>query len=562
MTDEQKKQNETENLQKELRKAKELYELGQFNDAVNIADHVYQKSQALGDNVQTFDALMIKVGVPIYLGNLKTVPDLIKEGETLHQTFIDESLNEVEQKAAELLSKKGTFHYVKGELDKGIEVFQQVLTIQEKLGNKKKIAQTLGLIGDCLALTGEIDEALNYIKKSQILCEELDLKSRKARNLIALGAICFVYGNIERSFDLLNQSLKISEEINNKLLIALALNNLGGLHRIRGDLEQATKGMERCLAISEEIGFKFMVASVLDSLIQLMLEKGDKEQAKSYLKSLKIINEKEKTKITDISYRLNKALILKMSLRARDRADAEDLLKEVISEEGTFLEIKIVALLNLCDLLLKELQITGYIEILDEIQQYISQLLDISEKLHSYMFMAETYLLQARLSLLMLKLKDSKRFFTQARRIAEKWGLFQLSMNIEKEYKDFLKQMNIWENLKEKDAPLNERLELIRFDEQIERMLQNRSQLTGQIIEEKVEVHKEKKICMICKGEVLGHIYICECDTIYCENCLQALIDLENACWVCEIPIDQEKPIKHFKKDEVEIKDKNVKKIR
>jgi len=560
VTYEKKGQKELRSLQKELIQAKKLYERGQFEEAFNISVRVYQESQALNDNILIFDALIIKATIPIQLGNLETIPDLIIQAEKLLQTFSDESLEEIELKKADLLSIKGQYHYSNGELDKSVEFQKQILTIQENFGNKKNIAQTLSFIGDGLALAGNIDESLNYYKKSLILCEELDLKATKARIYIAFSGICWAYGNIERGIDYVNESLKISEKIDHKPFIAMALNNLGSMYRTKGDLDNAMETWERSLEIAEEINYNLMKVSLLDGIIQGAIEGGDHKKAKNYLQILKEIKEQEKTKQTNETYQLNKALVLKLSLRARDRADAEDVLKEIIKEEGTFMETKIIALLNLCDLLLTELQITGDTEILDELQQYISQLLNISEKIHSYIFMAETYLLQARLSLLTLNLKESKRFFTQARQIAEKWGFSQLSMKITKEKEEFLKQMNKWEKLKETDAPLNERMELAQLDKQIERMLQNRSELTGQIIEEKVDVHKETKICMICKGVVTGYIYLCECDAIYCENCVKALIDLENACWVCETLIDQSRPIKHFKKDEVEIKKKITRK--
>lgn len=96
------------------------------------------------------------------------------------------------------------------------------------------------------------------------------------------------------------------------------------------------------------------------------------------------------------------------------------------------------------------------------------------------------------------------------------------------------------------------------MDEEL--MLQNHTLLTPQTIEEKVTIHTEKKICTICKGEVIGLIYMCECETLYCEKSMKALVDLENACWVCQAPIDQSRPIKPFKKEEGEIKDKILRK--
>ena len=72
------------------------------------------------------------------------------------------------------------------------------------------------------------------------------------------------------------------------------------------------------------------------------------------------------------------------------------------------------------------------------------------------------------------------------------------------------------------------------------------------ITEEEVSISKEKKIYLVCKGKVLRfNNYICpECETFYCHKCARALIDLENACWVCDAPFDESKPVKPFKKEE------------
>lgn len=73
------------------------------------------------------------------------------------------------------------------------------------------------------------------------------------------------------------------------------------------------------------------------------------------------------------------------------------------------------------------------------------------------------------------------------------------------------------------------------------------------VTEEEVSVSKEKKICLVCKGKLAGFnlAFICKnCDALYCENCARTLSDLENACWVCETPFDNSKPVKLFKKTE------------
>jgi len=75
------------------------------------------------------------------------------------------------------------------------------------------------------------------------------------------------------------------------------------------------------------------------------------------------------------------------------------------------------------------------------------------------------------------------------------------------------------------------------------------------ISEEEISISKEKKICLVCKGKVGGFSFICdECGAFYCDNCAKAMLNLENACWVCNTPIDPTKPSKPYKKEEKEPK--------
>ena len=71
------------------------------------------------------------------------------------------------------------------------------------------------------------------------------------------------------------------------------------------------------------------------------------------------------------------------------------------------------------------------------------------------------------------------------------------------------------------------------------------------LTEEEVSVSKEKKICLVCKAQVGGILFMCnDCGSFYCYNCYNALIDLENACWACDSALDESKPVKLDKKEE------------
>jgi len=75
--------------------------------------------------------------------------------------------------------------------------------------------------------------------------------------------------------------------------------------------------------------------------------------------------------------------------------------------------------------------------------------------------------------------------------------------------------------------------------------------------EEDLTLYKERKICLVCKGNAIGfEVYVCtECGVLYCLKCAKALSTLENACWACNTTIDQSKPVKALEKEKEAIKE-------
>ncbi|MFX0071220.1 MAG: hypothetical protein ACFFAO_09035 [Candidatus Hermodarchaeota archaeon] len=54
--------------------------------------------------------------------------------------------------------------------------------------------------------------------------------------------------------------------------------------------------------------------------------------------------------------------------------------------------------------------------------------------------------------------------------------------------------------------------------------------------EEELKNSREQSLCMVCKKSLVGFntIFICvNCNTYYCQECAQKLIELDNICWGC-----------------------------
>ena len=272
--------------------------------------------------------------------------------------------------------------------------------------------------------------------------------------------------------------MKVAQEISSKRETIDALHHIGSVYRNKGDLDKALSYMEKSLALYDEtvereaIGIP-VINLILYDLFELSIAKGNFDHARLYYQQFDLLPVKGIRH--EFSLRLFKAQLLKISKRVHNRSKAEKILKQLIDEEGIDIEYYYIASINLCDLLLFELGVTNDLEVLDELQSYITRLLDIAEKTGSYSILCETYLLQAKLSLLTFDIKKAQRFLTQAQQIAERFGLKLLSIKISNEHDELLKQLNMWENLKESSSSLKERMEFARLNEQVENMIQKRA---------------------------------------------------------------------------------------
>jgi tetratricopeptide (TPR) repeat protein len=387
------------------------------------------------------------------------------------------------------------------------------------------------------------------IKETSII----DLRERESFLVRIKANICTWKGEIHRSLDLNKKAFELAKDSKNKELTSASLINIAEKYDFLGDYENAKLYAERAIKIQYQPWFIYQLGFMID----ILLDKGDVKGANYYFRQISDIREKDKSKLNNVLYRYYKALLLKTSLRSKNRVKSEKLFKQIIDTEeilavsgsikSFWAKKSIFVIINICDLLLTELRITNYPEIIDEIQPYIQKLIDFGEQQHSYWILCETHLLQAKLSLLTFDIQKAKRFLTQAQQVAGRFGLAQLSTKIAKEYDDLLKKEDLWQKLKSEGAPMANRADLARLDEQIEGMIRNPTIPTAYVRDERVAISKEIKICLVCRGDVLRFSYICECGAIYCENCARAITDLENICWICDIPIDYLKPVKLYK---------------
>lgn len=533
---------DTDRWRCEVFEGKCLTDLGEFEAALKISSKVVEEGKrASGYDTIVVGALIIVAESLWRLGQLDESLKAIEDAERMFQTLalhmlplqIQTNSSASSQRAA-LLYHRGEIYRLQGDLGKALEYYQQSLSFYEEAGDRRGIAAALNMHGGIFWESGDLHQALDYFQRSLTLREKIGSKRQIGKSLNNMGAAYYHLGELDTALVYYQRGLKLVEEIDNKYEMIFATNNIGEVHFRKGDLDLALMYYERSLALREELGNNQLIALTLRNLGDVFFRKGNTdraqdyyqrslalreeignkldisetlfsllyvaistdsiEKAQKYLRHLQGINEHEESKIIDQRCRLGEALVLKTSMRARNRAKAEELLEQITEEEIVAHELTVIALLNLCDLLLAELQVSGDAEILGGVQAYQSRLLEIAENQHSFWLLAETYVLQSKLLLLNLNVEEARRVLTQAQSFADEKGLRRLAARISNEHDALLEELDTWEELTQRQASLIERTNLARIDEHVEHMFR-------QSVLEDQDLVEEEPIMLIILSE-------------------------------------------------------------
>ena len=461
-----------------LLKCKLLYQQGLYQDVVKLAELTYKESLGLGKSFLSLDALLIMTDALILLLELEKAFDIIKKGEELLKKLVHSLPKEYQKREASLNYEKGRYYEKTLDINLSAQHFEYSLKLREKLDAKPEAAISRKYLGWILgAHKGELDRAIEYYKQSLVIFKKYNIKYHIGHVLCLMAGVYGFIGDVDRAIIVQKQSLVIFKELNNKPYMAKVLNNMADSYKMKGDLDHALDCIENSMALCNELGFLRSHIYIYDFFIQILIDKGDLERAQIFLHDLEQFRDQLKDKSINVWYLFNRALVLKASPKAHNRDKAEEIFIQLLENEDMAYEFTVRSLLNLCELLLIKLSSTTNLKVLDQILFYVNQIRDIAENSHSYLFLAETYLLQAKLELLILDLKKAKESLDEAQKIAKEHGLSQLTERILKEQDILLSQANKWISLKDSTNSVLEFSNLTPLKEQIQYMLKKRQVL-------------------------------------------------------------------------------------
>ncbi|MBD2356679.1 CHAT domain-containing protein [Tolypothrix sp. FACHB-123] len=180
------------------------------------------------------------------------------------------------------LGNLGVAYSALGNYKKAIEYYQQKLAITKEIKDRKGEAHALSSLGSTYYNLADYPKAIEYHQQSLTLAKKIKDRRGEARSLGSLGLVYRALGYYKKAIDSHLASLAIKREIQDRKGEGDSLSSLGVIYDDFGDYSQAIAYFQQSLAIFREIQNRRGEGKVLGNLGNAYFSLGDYKKALEY----------------------------------------------------------------------------------------------------------------------------------------------------------------------------------------------------------------------------------------------------------------------------------------
>lgn len=265
-----------------VQQAKELYDAGQFLEAVKLLQQAASAYEAQGDRLNQARVLSQVSLAYQQLGQWEQAKKAIADSLQLLQA--EATLGNSTERLkilAQALNTQGSLQLALGQSEQALDTWQQATSTYIQIGdragiirsqiNQAQAMKALGLYRRALTTLTQVNETLQKQPDSQI----------KATGLRSLGSTFLLVGDLEQSQQVLKQSLDLAQRLNSPQDIGATLFVLGNLAQTEQNTKAALDFYKQAATVSPSI-------KIRAQLNQLSLLIDQKEWAAAQILSTQI----------------------------------------------------------------------------------------------------------------------------------------------------------------------------------------------------------------------------------------------------------------------------------
>ncbi|NHJ33082.1 MAG: hypothetical protein FK732_09470, partial [Asgard group archaeon] len=342
--------------------------------------------------------------------------------------------------------------YVKGgDIALGKDYFEKAIANSRCINDEYGVSYGLFYLSSTYSRRGELDQALKCLNESNELAQKRKDERLYSWNARQYGQIYRKKGELQKAIDHITDYQDYCEKIGLNDGIVDSYYDFANVYFEKGDLDEALDNALKVYEAHKEPIREQRFAEIIFFLVRLLIERNELDKAQLYVNELEELNKAVSDVIINQRHQTASALFLKTGLRAANRAKAESLLKAVVEEEIVRVDITIVALINLCELLLEEFRLTSDLSVLEELETYAVKLVDnalmqdsILLKLEAQHIRILSLWLQAQHSISEININEIQSLLKNTQELAELKGLFGLAQRIFSKHNKILENLEIW----------------------------------------------------------------------------------------------------------------------
>ena len=270
-----------------LEKAKALWYLGEYQEALVAQDKALQYAQKADDVRLRIAAKSLGGLIALNLGDLDGA-----------QTYLDDALSEAQEhdrqdEVAVQLNNLGIVAREKGDYESALARFEQARVIDFKLKSTLGMAYDLRNLGIVEHMLGRMTQAKKHLDEALSLSRSVDDKFNVVKTLIGLARIEMKQGLDKEAAKYAHQALALSTQIGLREVSWRALRTLGQICRQQKKLRRAKDYYKRAIQIVEQMraslrveqfrsGFLDNKYDLYEDMVHLLVDLGQVREAFSY----------------------------------------------------------------------------------------------------------------------------------------------------------------------------------------------------------------------------------------------------------------------------------------
>lgn len=236
---------------------------GYWNEGLEQYRSALRRPNAAAPTKARADALRGAGMLARYQSDYRTSRQMFEEVLTIREALGDRA------GTAQALNNIGAIELRQGNEAEAKALYEQSLSIRRELGDKSGMAASLLNLGTVAQETGQNAEALQYYQESLVLYGEIGDTGNKTILLTNLGNLALGQKQYVQARAFYEESLALARSNEDKFAIALALVNLAPLLCTQGEYAQAQASLAECLVLCQELGEQRLIAYTLEGFARL-----------------------------------------------------------------------------------------------------------------------------------------------------------------------------------------------------------------------------------------------------------------------------------------------------